>query len=211
MASVLIFPLSVGGGLVLGGIGGGRLHRLSDLRFRATALLLLALVGQIGLRWAAAAYRFPLLVATYALAGAWVVVNVKGRSTALRWAVGLLAMGWMLNAAPIAANGGMPVSRHAIEQVSGPQTGDIDAGNIDKHVAAAGGSRLRLLGDVIPVRPLKAVVSLGDLAMVGGIMLALVAGMRTACSQPCCADPRRISSDPGASRPFEPCLSGSGD
>ncbi|MGH9163935.1 MAG: DUF5317 family protein [Acidimicrobiales bacterium] len=192
---MLIFPLSLGGGLALGRLGGGRLAHLGGLRFRATPLLLAALVGQIGLRSVAPAQRFPLLVLTYALAGAWVGVNLRGRSTALRStalrstalhstalrsAVALLALGWMLNAAPIAANGSMPVSGHALGQTASGSgiDRDIDTGNIDKHITATGGSRLRLLGDVIPLRPLGAVVSFGDLALMTGIVLAVAAGMR---------------------------------
>lgn len=177
---MLIFPLAVSGGVAAGYLRGGRLHRLGSLHLRAPGLLLAALLGQLALGLVPGGLRFVVVAGTYALAGAWLLVNLAGRSTALRAAIGILALGWGLNLAAIAANDGMPVSADALRRVGITVAGDVNAGNIGKHVVAVAGTPLSVLGDVIPVRPLRAVVSVGDVVMLLGVGLTITAGMGVA-------------------------------
>ncbi len=174
---MLIFPLALGGGVLAGFAGGGRLRGLGLVRLRAHVLLLGALGAQLSLPSIAHELRNPLVALSYGMVGSWLIMNLARQSRMVRTAIGLLALGWMANVAPIAANGGMPVAVDALAQVGGPPADDLAAGNIDKHVAAGPGTRLAALGDVIPVAPLGAVVSIGDLFMAAGISLTVAAGM----------------------------------
>ena len=59
-----------------------------------------------------------------------------------------------------------------------PATFRVSSGHLYKHVAATASSDLRPLGDVIPLRPLKTVVSVGDIVMLAGIATIVAAGMQ---------------------------------
>jgi hypothetical protein len=92
--------------------------------------------------------------------------------------VPLLAIGLLLNAVVIAANGAMPVSLYAESRagVSGDAFFHTDSAT---HEVADGHTQLRLLGDVVPV-PLPVhpeTVSAGDVLIVSGVGLLIVAGM----------------------------------
>ena len=93
-------------------------------------------------------------------------------------AVALILLGGGLNAAAIAANGRMPYSESALvsAQVTAEQRARGERS--PKHVAADDATRLSWLGDVIPVRPIKKVVSLGDLILLAGVAALLAAAMR---------------------------------
>jgi hypothetical protein len=52
----------------------------------------------------------------------------------------------------------------------------VDDGGAKHHLAGSG-DRLRFLGDVIAIRPLEQVVSVGDVFTYGGVMVLIVAGM----------------------------------
>lgn len=177
---MLIFPLAIGGGLVAGYAGGGRLRGLGLLQLRAHLLVVAAVAAQLALPLIDESLRNPVVALSYGMVGAWLVLNLARRGSVLRLAIGLLAVGWMLNVAPIAANGAMPVSVDALGQIGGPSADDIAAGNIDKHIAAGPGTPLGFLGDVIAVTPLGAVVSIGDVIMFIGIVLIVAAAMASA-------------------------------
>jgi hypothetical protein len=94
--------------------------------------------------------------------------------------VPLVTAGLLLNVTVVAANGAMPVSTHAAAR-AGVHTHDIADGSDPRHRLAGAGTRLRLLGDVVPapwpVRP--EVLSVGDLLTVAGLAeLALTASRR---------------------------------
>lgn len=92
-------------------------------------------------------------------------------------ALGLLAAGWLLNLAAIVPNGGMPVSLHAAREIGAPAHIDVTEGNLYKHVPASGETALPWLGDVVPVRALGSVISVGDVVMFLGLVLAVGSGM----------------------------------
>ncbi len=71
----------------------------------------------------------------------------------------------------------MPVSLHAAGQVGASPGMDVADGHLSKHVAAGRDTDLWWLGDVIPIRPLASVISVGDVVIVAGIVLVVAAGM----------------------------------
>ena len=174
---MLVFTVALAVGAAAGYALGGRLRHLADLGLRAPLLVAVALALQVGAGLLPEQRRFPLVLCSYAIVALWLVVNATGRSALLGLGLSFLAVGWLLNVAVIVANDGMPVSLSAAREVGvGPDL-DVTDGNLYKHVAASADTRLRGLGDVIPVRHLRSVISVGDIAMVVGIAVAVASGM----------------------------------
>lgn len=164
-------------GLLAGWVVGGRLSRLADLGLRAPLVIFAAVGLQLGLGLAPAGWRPAGLAASSALVGAWLVLNLRQRPPVLRIAVGLLAVGWLLNLAVMVPNRGMPVSDAALARIGAPPELDVADGNLYKHVPADSGTAVPWLADVVPLAPLGAVVSVGDLVMAVGGFLLLAGGM----------------------------------
>ncbi len=173
---MLIYPLAVGAGVMLGYLLRGRLRGLGQLRFRGFAWLAVALGIQVALPFAPPGWRGRLTLLSYASTGAWFVLNTGRRPVALRCGLLAIAAGWSLNLVPIALNGAMPVSTGAIRELS-PDRGPGLGVDIRKHVVADRGTRLACLGDVIPVVPLRSVVSVGDLFMGAGLAITVASAM----------------------------------
>ena len=135
-----------------------------------------ALAIQAGLPFAPAGWRGHLVLLSYSLIGGWFLLNTRQRPVALRCGLLVVAAGWSLNLLPIALNGAMPVSMAAIGDVSPHRAPDLRI-DIRKHEVAHRGTRLPLLGDVIPVAPLGSVVSVGDLVMGAGLAITVASAM----------------------------------
>jgi len=164
--------------LALVPLGGGRLRRLSDLRFRAPGLLWLALgtqVALIGFPGKETGWRIAANVATYPLGIGWVWLN---RQVSGLWIVG---MGATCNLLPILANGGvMPASAHALE-IAGASA---DLGVFTNSTVLAD-PKLLFLGDVLAIPssfPLANVLSVGDVVIALGAAYTIhrVTGSRLA-------------------------------
>lgn len=181
---MLLLPVALAAGAGVGYLFGGRLRHLAGLRVRAPVLLGLALALQVGVSLAPADARFPVVAFSYALVGAWLVVNIGGRRRRLGLVVGLLAAGWFLNLAVIVPNGGMPVSEAGMARAGVPSGAEFEDGNIRKHVAGTEGRTLSWLGDVIPVPALRTVISAGDVVLLAGIVLAVAMAMTDAGRAP---------------------------
>ena len=164
-------------GLVAGWAVGGRLGRLAELHLRAPGVIFAAAALQLALVFAPTGLRPAGLIVSSVLVGVWLVLNAGRRTPLLAVAVGLLALGWILNLAAMIPNRGMPVSGAAMASIGAPPETDVADGSLYKHVAADRHTTLPWLGDVIPVRPLGAVVSAGDIVMAIGVALVLVGGM----------------------------------
>ncbi|MGH9227056.1 MAG: DUF5317 family protein [Acidimicrobiales bacterium] len=164
-------------GVILGWGRGGRLEGLERLRLRASGLVMAALGVQLVLHRLPEHWRVPLVLASYAAVGLWIARNLGGRPWFLRAGLALLAVGWALNLAAIVPNGGMPVSESALGAVGVAPGYDVADGHLSKHVSAHGGVVDAVLGDSIPVPPLGAVISLGDILLAGGIALTLSGAM----------------------------------
>ncbi|MBI2238320.1 MAG: DUF5317 domain-containing protein, partial [Actinobacteria bacterium] len=158
---------------------GGRLGRFEQLRLRWWGLAPIGLAMQLaplpdlqgdGERL----LGVGLLIGSYALLLAFVAANARVAGFPL------LFVGLALNLAVIAANGGMPVSRPALE-ASG-QTRSLhllEEGEGGKHHLLGKGDVLTALADVIAVgRPIGQVVSVGDVVAYGGVIWLVVAVMR---------------------------------
>ena len=169
--AVLLFAIPVVAGLAAGYAAGGNLRSLVATRFRALWLL-----------WAVAAAQFAdlipaartwVLAATFAVALGWLVVNALSWPTGLRYGALATAAGGLLNGVAIAANGRMPYSAWAAAKAGlglGHQTA--------RNAVATHSTHLLPIGDVIPVPPLHAVFSIGDVLICLGIATMIIAAMR---------------------------------
>jgi Family of unknown function (DUF5317) len=181
MLSALIFlllgPLI---GLAFGWLLGGRLANLVKVRLRALWLLWLAAGVQ-----AVQYYSWPLrtilqdrlgisiLAFVFAIVAVWLAVNLRPAPPVLRFAVAIILAGAALNATVIAMNGRMPYSMAAA------RTAGLPAGSANpKNAPADANTRLAFIGDVIPVAPLRKIVSPGDLLIILGAAATVAAAMR---------------------------------
>ncbi len=172
--------LAVLAGFGVGLLRGGSPHRMRGLRLRAAPLAWAGIATQalLGLGGTAppAAVRDVALVAGYAAVGAWLALNAWRGPRALAPAFALLAAGWALNVVPMALNDGMPVSAAALRTVGLDEVA-VEDGNFWKHVPATSGTDAAWLGDVIPVPPVGAVVSVGDVVLLLGLGAVVAAAL----------------------------------
>jgi hypothetical protein len=149
---------------------GRSLAPLADLRFRATWAILAAIAIQIAVisvvPGGSPALHRTAHLASYALAAAFVVANRRVPGMLV------LAAGGALNAAAIAANGGvMPASAAALERA-----GLAADGHAFVNSTALSGARLQVLGDIFATPswlPVANVFSVGDVLLVAGALLLL--------------------------------------
>lgn len=158
--------------MAIGYIAHGSLRQLGQLRFRSSWLVLAALVAQLVAGVAAGpAYQWGLGLSVL-LIGAFLTRNRGVRG------MGLVALGLLLNAVVVGANGAMPVSADASGR-AGLSTQRLLAGTDPRHQLAGPDTQLRWLGDVIPVLlPLHPqVISVGDLLVAAGLGQLIVVAM----------------------------------
>jgi len=185
------------GALLVGRLSGGSLGALANLPVRRRWIVLAALLAQLGGGGAgllSTGAARPLYAAGLALSAV-LVVGFLATNRRLP-GVPLVAAGLLANALAVGLNGAMPVSLDAAAR-AGVATGPIAAGLDPRHTLAGPGTRLANLGDVVPVvLPLRPeVASPGDVAVVAGLALLVVTGMRAG----------RPTSDPDpAPRPSRP-------
>ena len=174
-------------GLALGtSIGyaiGGRLARLArNLKLKATWIIYVALAIQIlvlvpPLRSAGDDARFFVVLVSYAVIAVWLALNAVAQRRTLRLAVILITIGWLANLAPIALNGGMPVSRHALA-LAGNASPSAGSKGFFKHVIASPETDFNWLGDIVPMRAFSTVISVGDVFLLAGVAFVIAGGMR---------------------------------
>jgi len=183
MLTLLFAPLAIG---ILGGYAfGGRLGHFVRTKIRAIWLLWLAAALQFfHFEFAAARQAveerlgFSLMIPVFGLVGAWLCANLPGRSRAIKVATALIMLGGLMNAAAIAANGRMPFAPSAVQAAHESAEQQARGERSPKHVAAHAGTHLRWLGDVIPVAPIRKVVSAGDLVLLAGVAALVGAAMQ---------------------------------
>lgn len=163
-------------GVAAGYACGGRLRGLADLRLRVPGVLFAAVAVQVALVRVPSSWRPVLVLATYVAVGGWLIVNLAGRAPGLRAGFLAAGTGWCLNLAAMAGSGRMPVSAAALNAAG---IGDltVDRGHLSKHLEGGSGLLARALGDVIPLRPLHAVISAGDVALFAGIVVVVALAM----------------------------------
>ena len=158
---MVLVALTVAAGVVLGYARQGRLRRLGQADLRFPALIGVALAGQVGLSAVAGTggpARTALLIAVNAalLGFAWANRMLPG--------MGLVMLGFALNALVILANGGMPVAPEALAAI-GERPAVLATG---RHRLLQPGDRLSVLADVLPVPVLRSVYSVGDVTLAAG-------------------------------------------
>jgi hypothetical protein len=147
---------------------GGRLRRIADARLRLPGLLFAGLALQIGVDVAAgrgalgdaSTTGVTLLIASQALVVAWLVCNRQLPG------VGLVAIGLALNAIVITANGAMPVGPEAMHALG---LGPLEV-PLGKHTLLTETTRLPWLADIIPLPPLRSIISVGDVVLAAGMI-----------------------------------------
>lgn len=155
--------LALAGGLAVGLLAGGRPQFAATRTLRWWPALLAGMGAQAVAGWAGGRAGAGLLVASYVLLLVFAVANV---ATVGMW---MVATGIAMNLAVIAVNDGMPVRPAALVAagVAEPdEVGALDLGS--KHHLERPSDRLVALGDVIPVAPLREVLSFGDVVMAVG-------------------------------------------
>lgn len=146
---------------------GGSLDALAGTQLRWSSLLFGALAVQMVVDltdpvWLGEDAGLLLMLATNAAVAAFLVGNRKLPGMTLA------ALGLLLNAVVIAANGAMPVSEWAAE-IAGLSDQLRDPGV--KHEALDGRTTLPFLADIIPIPGLRKIVSVGDVVLAAGIGL----------------------------------------
>ena len=177
---ILLLLIPSAAGVFAGYATGGRLARLTEIRFRASWLLLLAALFQAAQYYARPVRNLlehrlglPTLALVFALVATWLVVNLLQWPTAIRLAGAAIFLGAALNGLVILVNGRMPYSPAAAE-LAGIKPGLATP----KNMPAGSGTRLGLLGDTFPVSPLHEVFSPGDAFIVLGGSSLIALAMR---------------------------------
>jgi len=157
--------------VVVGLLTGGRWSRLSELTI---AWVPLAVAG-LAMQWFAptgGVLPLFLLLVSFAALIAFAIRNLGVPGFRL------ILLGILLNFVVIAVNGGMPVSRSALEasgQMDTLRSLVQDGGA--KHHLATEDDLLVVLGDVIPVPPIHNVVSAGDIVTYAGAAWLVIASL----------------------------------
>lgn len=181
--------------IVLGGVvglaAGGRLRNLGEHRLNAWPLLAAGVLLQLLSELPDGNASVALLLASYAALLLFAAANVRLLGMAL------VVAGLALNLAVIAVNGGMPVRPSAVIRagIAEDARGLHDIHLKAKHHYERPSDRLLLLADVIPVRPLREVLSLGDLVMSLGITVVVSTLLRREPTHPQPARTRSLPSE----------------
>jgi hypothetical protein len=173
MARMVLVITVLAAAVIAGWVAGGRLRNLGHVRLRGVPLVFAA----VGLQLALAALSLldgpatllsrPLLAASHVALLAFIAWN------RLLPGMALVLVGFALNAAVIIPNGAMPVSESAYRTAGGVET--IEPG---KHRLLDDDDHLPWLADVIPIRPLGTVVSVGDIVLSAGVAVLVPSLMR---------------------------------
>jgi hypothetical protein len=160
--------------LVVGYLLGGRLRNVADLQLRWPALALVGLALQF-ITGPGETVPLACLYLSFVLLIVFTVANIRV------FGFPLILAGVLCNLLVIGANGGMPVSAHAlVASDQGQFLGDLENNPYPKHHLATEDDLLRFLGDVIPVpTPVAQAISLGDILTYGGVGMVIVGAMRT--------------------------------
>ncbi len=118
-------------------------------------------------RWMTSDNATPIYLGSQVLVGVFLVLNRRVTG------IGLVAAGLGLNALVVAANGAMPVSPSAIRVAGAESLSDprhVEHGVHLRNEALTSHTRLVPLADVLPVPPLRKVLSFGDLVIAAGLL-----------------------------------------
>ena len=162
----------VAGAVLVAYLRGGRLHRIADADLRGVWLLFVGLVLQIAVDVAAARDIIGETLGYLGLLASQLVVAAWAAWNWWRPGMALIVLGLLLNALVIGANGAMPVDLDAVAELGGQGV------PLGKHEALDDDTRFGFLGDVIPLPPLRTIISIGDIVLAAGLV-ALVHHLMT--------------------------------
>jgi Family of unknown function (DUF5317) len=214
MRMLLLTTAPPAAGVALGHLLGGRLSGLRVLATRALWLVWIAAAVQV-MQYTVTEELLgvPLLAVVFLAVLAWLAAGIAGWPRPLRAAGAVILIGAALNGLAIAGNGRMPYEP-AAARAAGLTAGVVTAKNEPAHEH----TRLAPLGDTIPVPPLHAVISPGDILIgVGACALIALAMRRQRRGGPVPrpGDAEEVNDDPhlelAAHRPGDPHGSGPGD
>lgn len=171
--------------VLIGYLGGGRIGHLTSLTVRRPWLALTGILPQLAPVSGAAGLALLLLSFASLLAFALMNLRLAGFP--------LILLGLTLNFAVIAANQGMPVTRHAlVASGQGETLRSLATEGGAKHHLATDDDVLLPLADVIPIgSPINRAVSVGDVATHLGAVWFVAAAMR----RPPAPGPGRVPGD----------------
>jgi hypothetical protein len=167
-------------GAAAGILAGGRLGNLGEHRLSAWPLLPAGVVLQVASNFPKGTVALVLLLASYAALAAFAAANVK------LFGMALVVVGVVCNLVVIAVNHGMPVRQSAVI-TAGIAADDADLRHIHlqaKHHYERPSDRLLALADILPVAPLREVLSVGDVVMSLGIAMVMASLLRKEPSYP---------------------------
>ncbi|MCI3948947.1 MAG: hypothetical protein K0R11_881 [Acidimicrobiales bacterium] len=152
------------GGL-LGLVAGGRVASLGTVTLRWWG----ALLAGVGLQVLAGPVGVGGRPGTTAVAGSYLCLLAFTLANRALVGMPVVIAGLVLNATVILVNGGMPVRAEAVAAV-GIDPDELDAADLGaKRHLEGPDDQLTFLGDVLPLRPLGEVVSVGDLVLAVGV------------------------------------------
>jgi hypothetical protein len=184
-------------GAALGYLSGGRLGGLRTIPVRALWLVWLAAAAQLAQYYVPGLHGAPALVVVFGAVLTWLALNLPRWPAAARVAGVVIVLGASLNGLAIALNGRMPYDARAAV-AAGLPAGD----ETPKNVAATGRTRAAVLGDTIPLVPLRALISPGDILIGGGACAFVLIAMRRSDRRH--RDPLLAAPDAGAVHPGHP-------
>jgi Family of unknown function (DUF5317) len=167
-------------GASAGLLAGGRFSNLGEHRLSAWPLLPAGVLLQVASNFPRGTVALLLLLASYAALAAFAAANVK------LFGMALVVVGLACNLLVIAVNHGMPVRPSAVIR-AGIAANDDDLRHIHlqaKHHYERPSDRLLGLADILPVAPLREVLSVGDVVMSVGIAMVVASLLRKEPSHP---------------------------
>ncbi len=178
-----LFLTALVAGLAGGYLAGGRLSNMPSVPPRAAGVVLCLVIAQVVILRVVSlpdAAHGAFVTLTCIAAGAFVLIawqRWRGRRV-VAVALAVIALGWALNTAVIAANGNMPVSSWALHVAGYDESLNVAAVGVRKHEDLSQDTRMVMLGDVIPIPHAKRVLSIGDVFLLAGIALFVAGAMR---------------------------------
>jgi uncharacterized protein DUF5317 len=158
-------------GIGIGLLRGGSLKTLSGAELRGVPLVFTGVVLQIGStlagRTSADWLPLALVLISFACVFGFAALNFNLPGMTL------IAAGALCNLVVISVNGGMPVSTEAIARAGLDNPFTPGAATKGAHHALTNGDSLRFLADVIPVRVMANVISVGDILIWAGLLLLI--------------------------------------
>lgn len=164
---MVLTPLAIFAGLVLGLLRGGRFGALRSAQVRLWPLVLLGIALQTSEQWGA----FPGRLAVF-IVGLLLLILCTMNNVHLKGSV-ITGFGLTLNVIAVLLNGYIPLRVEALQAVGGIPVGADPSGYAVNGLwrFEDSGTSVRQLGDIVPIPVIDDVISFGDLIMLGGIIV----------------------------------------